>query len=399
MRLVKPLPLLCKKTKAGLEVLNNIANVQLILECHPEWKGVLAYNEFASRVEILSTPPWCDLSRTPRAWTDVDTTRFRCWLSDKYKMDPSAQDAAAAVESVANFLSHHPVRKWLDGLKWDGEERIKLLFSRYFGSKQDASYLAAVGRSFLISMVARIYEPGCKVDTLPVLEGAQGNFKSTALRILAGEDWFGDTAVDFGSKDAMAGLNGKWLVELAELGSIRGARSVETMKAFISSPVDYYRPAYGHYPREFPRQCVFAGTTNEQHYLADQTGNRRFWPVACGNISKDALRDDREQLFAEAVHAYQRGASWWLDSETAKLAADETEQRTEEDVFESVIQEQLKYVDVKKGVTISDILEEWLHISTSQQTKQHSNRIAAILRGYGWAPENNGRPRRYKPRP
>jgi putative DNA primase/helicase len=197
----------------------------------------------------------------------------------------------------------------------------------------------------------------------------------------------------------MSGLDGKWLIELGELGSVRGAKSVETMKAFVSSAVDHYRPAYARFHIECPRQCVFVGTTNESVYLADQTGNRRFWPVACGKIDLIALEADREQLFAEAMSAFSAGESWWLDSTTAILASDETEQRTEEDPWEEQIVAWLKHADVRKGVTMCEVLQNALHVDAERQTKAQGMRAAVILKAYGWLPSGKARPRRYKPTP
>lgn len=395
-----------KVRKSGAEVLNTVSNVQTILEAHPDWRGVIAFNEFAQRIELLDDPPWLESKPLPRAWTDVDTTRTRAWLQQHYAFEPTERDCNAAIASVAYERSHHPVRKWLEGLKWDGAPRVDRLFTDYFGAAspydgepQPTDYLANVAGVLVVSMCARVFEPGCKVDTVVVLEGKQGAYKSSTLRALASPDWFSDTSLDFGSKDAMAALRGKWLVELGELGAVRGARSVETMKAFITSQSDYFRPAYAVHAAEFPRHCVFVGTTNATQYLADQTGNRRFLPVRCGAVRREELTADRDQIFAEAVHRYQRGSQWWLDVGASRVAAEEQELRTEEDPWEAKVHEWLKCHGKRlkqTGFTILMVLEEALELPPAQINRAAEVRAGQIVRAYGWRPKGSSRPRKYR---
>jgi predicted P-loop ATPase len=232
------------------------------------------------------------------------------------------------------------VKDYLGKLEWDGVERINEWLAKYLGcSRQHPEYLSSIGRWFLISMVARIFEPGCKCDYMVVLEGEQGVLKSTACGILGGE-WYNDTLPEIRGGDDVRvtqHLRGKWVIEVGELSSIRTAEA-ESLKTFLTRRDERYIPKYGHNEVHEPRQCVFVGTTNKEEWLRDDTGGRRFWPVKVGTIDIDALKRDRDQLFAEAVVAYNRSARWWPDRDfEARFIKPEQESRYVEDAWEGLI--------------------------------------------------------------
>src|SRR5271170_1715417 len=240
----------------------------------------------------------------------------------------SVEIAGLAVQTVARDRTFHPVRQELNALKWDGTRRIDGWLSLYLGA-EPSQYTSAVGSRWLISAVARIYDPGAKADCALILEGDQGLMKSTALKTLA-EPWFTDEIADLGSKDAAMQTRGVWVIEIAELDSMSRA-DVSKIKGFISRTTDRFRPPYAKRLIESSRQCVFAGSVNHSAYLRDETGGRRFWPVACNRILIEDLERDRDQLWAEALVRFEAGETWWLDT----LELIRTAEREQADRYES----------------------------------------------------------------
>lgn len=285
------------------------------------------YDEFRMELIVEKPLPWDD--HADRPWTERDDGEATLALQ-RMDVQTSTQTVAQAIDLVARSITRHPVREYLSALTWDGVSRVDGWLHRHLGV-QDTAYSQAVGQMWLISAVARIMRPGCKVDHTIVLEGPkQGRGKSSALASLCPRpEWFSDSLppITDNLKEARQHLRGVWIVEIAEMAAMRKS-SAETIKSFLSCQSDRYRPSYGRREIVVPRQCVFSGSVNLDQYLIDPTGNRRFWPVLTGEINVEAIRSDRDQLWAEAVYLFSTGCKWWPDtSEFRDVAAVEQNAR------------------------------------------------------------------------
>jgi predicted P-loop ATPase len=382
--------LLWSESRSGQQKLvSHLENVVRILQRHPDWKGKIRFDEFRSRIVVSSDAPWDGHHKPQQAlgyWTDNDTTRLNGWLRTHmhgWQFDPSITDCERAVGVVSRTHDFNPVRDYLDSVSWDGISRLSRWTSTYLGA-EDTEYHRLVGAWWLISAVARIYQPGCKVDTVPILEGAQGIRKSSALRVLAGAEFFNDTPIDLGNKDAYTAIQGCWIVELAELESLMRAEPSRS-KAFFSSSKDRFRRAYARHESEELRQCIFVGTVNLGEYLSDPTGARRFWPIRCSRIDLEALEKDRDQLWAEAVREYQDGRVWYPTSEAERgLLEPQQEGRTKGDAWESLIGSYLTKTAASK-VSTGELLEGALRLDPKDWTTATQTRVGILmLSRFGW---------------
>jgi predicted P-loop ATPase len=375
--------LICSVDQFGnRKVKNVVANAILILQNDAAWTGVIAFDEFAQRLVVRGRPPYAEEPFVTREWRDEDDILTAAWLQRAYGLLGNAEIARQAALTVGRDHPFHPVREYLDGLTWDGVPRLDSMLKDYFGAETSA-YTAAVGSCWLISAVARIYDPGCKADHVLILEGRQGSGKSTGLRMLGG-GWFTDEIDAIGSKDAATQLQGVWIVELPELDAMSRSE-VSRIKAFMSKSFDRFRPPYGKHAVRFERQCVFAGTVNHSDYLRDETGNRRFWPVRCSsggqNIDIGGLKRDRDQLWAEAVVRFRRGDRWWLETPgLVAAAAAEQDARYATDAWEASI---AGFVRVKDWTTVAEVLT-FLSVETPKQGQTEQNRVARCLKRLGW---------------
>jgi predicted P-loop ATPase len=319
----------------------------------------------------------------PRPVRDVDVGLVQEKLQHLGLKRISKDTVHQAVDIRAHARPFHSVRNYLDSLKWDRTPRLQKVLTHHLGTEPTA-YAEKIGQMFLISMVARIYDPGSKVDHMLVLEGAQGALKSTACNVLGGH-WFSDHLPDVtAGKDVAQHLNGKWLIEVSEMHAMGRAEAAQ-LKAFITRTTERYRPSYGRKEVIEPRQCVFIGTTNKDSYLRDETGGRRFWPVKVGTIDIDALIRDRDQLFAEAVALYRRKETWWPDKDFEReQIMPQQAARYEADAWEENI---APYLKTKVKVTISEIAHDALFIETKRIGTSDQKRIRAALERLGWRRE------------
>lgn len=369
VRNAKGLPVWCPATAIEL------------MKKHEDWQGCLHYDAFLQSDMLYRPVPGTDENESfeIREVKDADVVQAQVWFNRNGFPDATRSTVTDAFQAVAAANTIDPVKDWLLDLVWDGRPRLSSWLTNYLGV-EESEYAAEVGRRWLISAVARALSPGCKADSCLVLEGDQGSGKSSVLRELAGPNFFGDALPDISNKDAKQFLRGKWIIELAELATLNRS-SFEAIKAFISRQVEQYRPSYGRKDITEPRRCVFAGTTNRDDYLRDATGNRRFWPVRTGLIDLEAVKRDRDQLWAEAVHAYQSGEPWWLTAEVAEIAALEQSERGEDDPWMVVI---VEYCASREAVACKSILAEGIGIPSERMSQRETKRVAGILRALGY---------------
>lgn len=363
-----------KLDKGPKGVKKNLTNLMLHLQNLPGLGESIKFNDFTGRIEWRGQP-----------LQDEDTVDVRLMLEDA-GFEPQTSDVLPALIRHAHDNTYDPVRAYLDGLKWDGTPRIDAWLQTYMGAPSH-EILAVFGAKFLIGAVARIYSPGCQMDNALVFEGKQGAGKTTAVAALFGRDYMISSISDFKSKEASIALQGRWCVEVAELAALKRSDITE-VKKFITETVDQYRPVHGKNTIDRPRRCVFIGTTNERQYLKDSTGNRRFWPVPCGDVDVPAIAVDRDQIWAEAVNRYRKGDPWWIeDTDTLKKAETVQSDRAMQDPWGEKID---TWLDENLGVdfvTSARILTEALHVDVARQGRAEEMRVADYLTSKGWTHE------------
>jgi predicted P-loop ATPase len=382
---IPPAPAIAQDWRAALEPKGNgfigdVRNVLRALRLAPELTNLVCANEFAMRVEFTRAPPW-RAANAGAAWLDEDDTALQAWLQDQSIYANQRNVVSDCVALAAKDKATHPVREYLKGVRWDRERRLQVWLAEYLNARGAPTYLNAAGRKFLISAVARIMQPGCQADHVLVLEGAQGSGKSRTARALARRpEWF----------TAALQCCGRWIVELAELAALRRSE-IEGMKAFISRPVDVFRPPYGRRALTVPRQNVFIGTTNEEHYLRDTTGNRRFWPIRCGRIDIDGLERDRDQLWAEAVCEFTAGAIWHMSDEESALARDEQLDRVLVTELEADVSEYLSRMLATgaRELALRQVLIEALGLDQgkpdfTERAGRLGPQVASAMQSAGW---------------
>lgn len=347
-----------------------LANLVLVLRHDPRWAS-LRTNTIGPTTEYRG-----------RSVSENEITHDTAvFMSTVYGMDFGESTIKGAVSGVAEGRRYSAVAEYLHGLTWDGVERIRAVCPQILGVEDDP-IVRAYMKKFFVGAVARALRPGCKLDTALILVGHQGARKSTFFKVLFGE-WFSDSPIPIGSKDAFIALTACWGYEAAELENVTKA-SVEAVKQFLSSPVDSYRGVWARWNAKHPRHSVMCGSTNSEEFLIDETGSRRFWPIKVpGEIDTDTLAVWRDQLWAEAVALFGAGEQWWLTPEEDMLRAARAEQFSADDVWSTEI---AAYCVRNAGqwITIADVCGEALKIPTWQQHAGHARRVGAILTRLGW---------------
>jgi predicted P-loop ATPase len=372
-------------------------NLLTILEHDESLKGLVALDEFANRIVLNRDPPWRGFSSGEFA--ELDGTELAGWLGHptRYQMAVKSAMVLEAIEATARRKRFHPVRDYLGGLVWDGVERIPTLFPTHCGTPDD-EYHQRVAVIFMLSAAARILRPGCKVDTMLVLEGQQGLGKTKVTQMLFGGDrWYMDAQRSPAEKDFYQDIVGKWGVEIGEMTSFTKAEA-NKVKQTLSNTADVYRASYARYSKTHPRQCVFIGTTNETEWQRDHTGGRRFLPVRVNHVDVEGIATVRDQLWAEAVARFERGEDWWNLPDRAK---EEQDERYIEDAwalpllhwlsghgsaesYERLISSQRTSMGDVPITTVYDVMTRALRVEPSRITKADQMRVGAILTRWRW---------------
>lgn len=393
-------------------------NFGLIVRNDPNLRDKVRRDAFRGRDCVCSDLPWRPASEADPFWGNSDDNGLIDYISKTYQLTgkQALLDAADLAMSQRTF---HPVREWLESLTWDGKERLDTLLIDYLGA-EDNDLTRAMTRKHFTAAVARVMRPGCKYDYILTLIGPQGIGKSTLVKTMGG-DWFDDSLTSIEGKEGMEQIRGKWLIEFGELTNYKKSTS-EAYKAFISKQEDSYRPAYGRKVEVYPRQCVFFATTNEPAFLKGDTGNRRFWTVECDKdiIYKDVwetLPDEREQIWAEAVHRFRQGERLYLPRELEKVAQQRQEEHNEvaaderTGIIEAFIRREIpeNWDDMsakqrrdyfqfgdhgeitalvektrRKTITAVEVLAECFGQPIDERTRYRTKEINQILRGFGW---------------
>jgi predicted P-loop ATPase len=361
----------------------NLDNVVRVIEASPHLKGHLWYDEFLDSI----ITDWCG---PERQWKDRDDVLLQLYMQRYAGLTKVGLATCHDAALVAAFNdTRNELHAYLNGLQWDGVERLGHLMADGFGAQHNA-YTQAVGRCWMVSMVARAFNPGCKVDTVPIFEGEQGMRKSSALQVIGGK-WFTECHESVTSKDFFGVLKGHLLAEISEMHSFSRSE-IERIKGIISCQVDRYRKAYGRHTEDHPRHTVLVGTTNRDDYHKDETGGRRFLPILCNEINILWLREQRDQLFAEAIALYRRvpvdakpeqrleaGAAWW-DIPMAEHKQ-EIEARRDTDSWEPLIEE---WLTGRARVTVGQVLLDCLKIDAKDHDQMRQKRVGRVMRSLKW---------------
>jgi predicted P-loop ATPase len=369
------------------KIKNTLKNAKLIIE-NTFGADCVRFNEFSMAEEAHVALPWNP--SFPRELYDIDVTMFKDWFTKDWGYEPSSDKIESALAVIAFENRYHPVKRWLKALpRWDEKERVDRLLSRYIPCIGDPELRAVVGRRFMVALVKRIFEPGCQSDYLLVLEGLQGINKSTAFRTLVGDAWFSDAMINVENKDAVMVIFSKWLIEFGELSTL-DRTTAEHTKAFITRRTDRIRAPFDKKARDYPRQCLFVGSTNKEEYLKDDTGNRRFWPFRVAEAARiERIARDREQLFAEALWLYEAGEITYLkEPELQEKMREQQESKEMHDVLVEQVAGAIEAHEKTAGKCLDGFAIRFLfassHITGVKPDQYGTARVGAALRKLGF---------------
>jgi len=345
------------------------SNLDYILRHDPRLKDRIWLNEFSEEVMLDNRP-----------WVDEDDTDLVIWLDRVYHGNWSNRTVRETSALYSRSVGKNPLKEWISSETWDGESRLNSWLTTGFGVP-DTPLSRVMARKWAIQAIARAFRPGCQADTTLVLVGPQGVGKSTGLRMLAGDEYFSDTPLDF-SKDAFLQIQRTWIYEIAELDSFRG-RAHSAIKAFLSASSDTYRAPYAIKPKTHLRHCCFSASTNETAILSDATGSRRFWPVHVTQVDRPWIKENRRQLWSEALRAFESGEIWWL-TRTEEFALQEAQQKYRvTDAWEELI---VKWLELQKKSIFSmeEVMHTCLDLFPHQMDTTRQMRVAETLRRLGF---------------
>ena len=378
-------------------------NVKAILQHDSRWKGRIWKNDFTGLVMLEPKNGNTDLLLKCRSWSEDDGLDVLDFVQVHYGIDPRLNTCITAVDLVSTRqeVRRHPLREYLDDCvaEWDGKPRLDswmfdfLGVEKTMGGKDCQELLSVVGRKWMIGAVARARYDGVKMDNVLILKGTQGTGKSTAFSILGGE-YFSDSNIDLKSKDAYQSIIGCWIVEFAELDSMKRSQAT-AIKAFLSSSKDRFRPSYGSKVIEVPRHTVFCGTTNDQEFLIDTTGNRRFWPVETHQIDLKGLAQARDHLWAEACIALDASENWYLDGDLEAQYSDLRLGYVQGHPWDGLIETHI--ADRILPIHVNDLLENAIGKEKGSWHRGDQQTVSNILKGLGWTPIRQEGERRWAP--
>ena len=347
----------------------NKNNLYVILRRDRRWRGRVWLNSFTNTLKI-----------DERDYRDTDDTRIALWVSRSYGLEFGEAAVSSTVQLIGEENKRNPLTEWLDSFQWDGVNRIGSWIVEATDC-DDTELNRKMGEKWLIQAIARAYSPGCKADCVLILAGAQGAGKSTLFRTLATDDYFADTPLDIGSANSYSQIARAWIYEVAELDSVRRSANSAT-KAFLSAQEDNFRPAYGRHAITLKRHVVFAGTTNESQFINDMTGSRRYWPIRANEVNLNWVKENRDQLWAEAIVAFRSGEVWYLDKKFEEVRHDSSRIYRQDDPWLEPI---TNFLLLQHGyITMNMIMEDGLKMERSRMNRRDEMRVSEILRELGY---------------